>query len=158
MKKVIPALPDKLTVELVWNELKLTKPKLVPHKKVINAAFDNIIAVAGKSIEDIVLSLIKGESDYTKSPKNLGTSAKEYTYDRITECKKGLFPGYKMPFNTKYCEIARIYYHQRFIMEHGLPPYVEGEINMPEIAAVKRTKTKVQQECPNCGFLLSGKG
>lgn len=149
---------NNIAVSEIWGHIKDAKCKPIPLKNVIVEAFDEISQVAGnKSVDDIVRGIVLGESNYKKLSKTLSTSDKDYCYDDLTVRKKGLFPGLPPTFATRFCEIARIYYRQRFIMEHGLPPYEEGKINIPVRKTVKRPKEKLQHNCPNCGYLLTGK-
>lgn len=161
MTKVIPPKlptppPETITVDAIWAHICDSKPTIRPYKYVIDEAFDEIMAVAdGKSIDEIVFSLVQGETHFR--PNNRKNSDVHLTnvYDSLTECKIGLFPhGNRPVFTTMYSEISYIYCRHRFVNKYGLPPYyVEGKVNMPESKNVKRPKAKVKHSCPNCGFL-----
>jgi len=164
MKHSIPVpvpvpVPETITVDVLWNYIQDNNIKPRPFRYAIERAFDGIMVVAGtRSIEDIVISLVQGEAQFKKcNSKSSDPVSLDIVYDGLTECKLGLFPGHKLPSGTKYGEIADIYYLQRFVAKYGLPPYVEGKINMPERKSVKRPKEKLQHNCPNCGYLLTGK-
>lgn len=147
-----------ITVQEIWDHIIDSKSKPRPLKYVLYAAIDKISEVAGnKSVDDIVRGIVLGETDYKKISKILSPSDKENCYDGLTECKKGLFPGLQPAYSCRFSEIARIYYLQRFVMEHGLPPYQLEQKNMPDKRTVKRPKEKLQHNCPNCGILLTGK-
>lgn len=160
MNKVIPTTlpPETITRDAIWAHLTAmsSKPKPMPIKYVLEAVFDEFMVVAdGKRVDEIVDGLKLGESTYINLPKKLSSSEKEEIYIKFTESLKGLFPGV-LPFIVEASgEIAKIYYQQRFIMQYGLPPYVEGKVNMPESKKVKRPKAKVQHNCPECGHCFT---
>lgn len=145
-----------LTVEGIWDQIVDTNPKPRPVKSVLVEVMDKINEVAGnKCVDEIINEMALGEVDFKNIPKYLSTSGKEHIYDNYTARKKVLFPNVP-DVVSRLTQIGKIYYFQRFIMEHGLPPYGFDKINLPERKVVKRSKSKVKHKCPNCGYLLTG--
>lgn len=146
-----------ITVQEIWDHIIDSDCKPRPLKYVLDEVIDKINVIAGnKSIDEIVKDIVIGEELYKNLIKDLGTSGKELVYDNLTVRKKVLFPHLPDVVHN-WTKIEKTYYLQRFINEHGLPPYLPGQKNMPDKQIVKRPKEKLQRHCPNCGILLTGK-
>lgn len=120
------------TLPIIWGRIVDTQCKPRPRKNVLVEAIDEISKVAGnKSVNEIVNEVVYGEVFFRQIIKNLNPASKELVYDSLTVRKKVLFP-HLISAHSKLTEIGKIYSAQRFIMEHGLPPYEVGKINMPD--------------------------
>lgn len=145
-----------ITAEEIWARISESECKPKPRKNVLVEVIDKIKAVAAsKSVDDIVKDLILGEAAYKKINKKLSIVGKNAIHDNITE-RKNVLPLNVNDSFDRLPEIGKIYYRQRFIMEHGLPPYQYGQKNMPDKNIVKPSRVKKQHHCPKCGFVFSG--
>lgn len=145
-----------ITVEEIWARISESECKPKPRKNVLVEVIDKIKAVAESNcVDDIVKDLVLGETAYKKIKNNLGVAEKNAIHDNMT-ARKNVLPLHVNDSFDRLPESGKIYYQQRFIMEHGLPPYQYGQKNMPDKNIVKPPRVKKQHHCPKCKFVFSG--